>query len=529
MKTLLKDAWIVDGTGEPGRKGSVVISADRIIDIVEQEPEGFLGKVVDCEGKILSPGFIDVHSHNDWFADRDEPMAYYQPFVEQGIVTECTGNCGFSAMGYEQGQNVSDAMSGYKKDGRDFADLDRWFEFMDRTMPSNQAALLAHGTLRYSLVGKSTKPLDKEQMEKMKWVVRESLAQGACGVSMGLEYAPGMYAPYEELLEVARIVKEYDSILTLHTRALGKISGVYPVVEGGRPHNLIALDEAVRLGRDSGCKIHYSHASFSGKGTFDTNEEMLATIDRANEEGIDTSFDIYSLPAGMSFITYPMPDWYQALSESERYEKENLERFKKEFYEREKVNQYGFDLIVITNDRVKGCKGKSVTEIAKMWGMEPFDAYIKLVQVTKGEQRILQRTFVDDSTVEPQSKHPKCLFMTDAWFEPGCIQNYNVYGCFPHLLELSRDGRGPGLEECIAKMTGNSARRFKIPQRGFIKSGMYADICVFDLEKIQAHWDRKPDGFEQVFMNGIHVIENGDTYTERLGRAGRAVRVINIK
>lgn len=524
MRILFNNGTIIDGSGEESYCGSVVLENGVIADVTSRTIEGFEGEVIDCKESIIAPGFVDVHSHNDWFGDRDDPLPYYQPFVEQGIVTIVNGNCGFSAAGYLPGTDIINCMSGYKKDGRDFSDLEQWFRFMDE-QPSNQATMVGHGTLRYSLVKNSTAPLLRDQLDTLKRIASEALEKGALGVSLGLEYAPGMFAPPQELLEIAKIVKKYDRILTLHTRTLGKISGIYPIVKDGRPHNLLALDEAIDLAKMSGCKVHYSHATFAGQGTFDTNEEMLNTIDRAVNESVDVTFDTYSLPSGMSFITYPMPDWYQGLSAADKKKPGNLQKLKEAFALRDEVLKYGFDIIYITNDRVPGCRGKSVKEIAEARDMDPFEAYIWLVDETNGDQRILQKTFVDDNMLSVQMKHPRCLFMTDAWYEPGCIQNYNVYGSFPHFIELSRDGQGTTMADTIRKMSGGAAERFHIPNRGFLKKGAPADICVFNLAKIKSFYDKKPEGMEHVYMNGIPVIKNGETNQKKLLKAGLSIRL----
>ena len=526
MRTVLNNGFIVDGSGKPGFPGFVVIEQDRIVEVGNEAPENFEGYMLDCHGAIIAPGFIDGHTHHDWFTDRNNPLPYFEPFVEQGIVGSVAGNCGFSGPGYPR-EFIQRPASGYKEDGLDFSCMDDWFGYIDKASPENMACLQGHGTLRAGIVGWDPAPLSPENMKTMLHIAEESLEAGACGISLGLMYAPGIFAPMEELMELAKLCKKYNRVLTVHPRAEGVISMEYPIIEGGRAHILLGLDEVVELGRKTGAKVHYSHAMFVGEKSFECNDELMAAMEEAQSEGVDISFDMYSMDCGSTFLTVIMPDWYHALAPEDKKKPEHLKKLREDLELQEKTNGFGIPNFCIGGGHpgIEAYIGKWAPEIAKEWGVSNFDAYIRLVELSEGQARATIDGLYSDEVISVQSRHPLCQYMTDTWYEAGSKQNEHLYSGFPRFLELSRDGKGPVIEEAVHKMSGKIAGRFGLRDRGLLQKGAFADVTVFELEKIKTYPGRRAEGIGHVFINGKHVIKNGKLDRAAFLRAGKAMRV----
>ena len=525
MMIILKNGHIIDGSGKPGYQGYVILDQDRIAETGKAAPESFDGIALDCRGAIIAPGFIDGHSHQDWFTDRNDQLPYFQSFCEQGIAGSVAGNCGFSAAGYPR-DFLQRPLSGYKEDGLDFSRMDYWFDYVDRASPENLACLQGHGTLRAGIAGFDTAPLSSDNMKTMLSIAEESLEAGACGISLGLMYAPGIFAPMEELMELAKLCKKYDRVLTAHPRAQGIISMAYPIVEGGRAHILLGLDEVIELGRQTGAKVHYSHAMFVGEKSCECNDELLAAMEKAKDEGVDISFDMYGIDCGSTFLTVIMPDWYHALSPEDKKKPENLKKLKDGLDEMEEVNGFGIPNFCIGggSPEVDVYTGKWIPEIAEEWGVGNFDAYIRLVELSKGQGRATIDGVYTDEVISRQTKHPLGQFINDTWYEAGGLQNEHLYSGFPRFLELSRDGKGPGIEETVYKMSYKIAERFGLRDRGILRKGAFADICVFDLSKIKTHPGKRAEGIAQVFINGKHVLRDGELDREAFLYAGKAMR-----
>ena len=277
MKTLLKNGLLFDGTGTAAQAGSLLFDGDTITDVLPgSAPEAFDGEVVDCAGKAIAPGFIDAHSHNDWFAARKNPAPYFAPFAEQGITTQVAGNCGFSPFGFEAGTpHYSLLGSGLFEMGETFGDYSTfagWHAAAEKTTPLNLVPLQGHGSVRIGLAGYANRPLTPDEMKRHDAKIAESFDQGVFGLSYGLMYEPDRYAPPEELEATARLTTSRGGILTVHARAFSCVSTSYQPPIGGEPHNLRALKEMIALARRTGVKLQYSHHIFVGKSTWRTVE-----------------------------------------------------------------------------------------------------------------------------------------------------------------------------------------------------------------------------------------------------------------
>lgn len=527
---LFKNALIYDGTGIEAFKGDILIENDKIVQVKDgiQAEEGW--EVIDLEGLSVSPGFIDAHSHNDWFAIKNNPQIYFEPFIRQGITSFVTGNCGLSAIGFESESQHVDKIGGglfsYADTTGKYPTVSEFFSAIDRNTPCNIAVLAGHCTARASVAGYENRPLSESERKKMLGIMENALKEGACGLSLGLMYEPGIYAGIDELKDVAKLCEKYDRPMTVHPRACSAVSMTYPLL--GRPHLLRALDELVEIASGSKMKLHYSHAIFVGRRSFRCKDELLDILHRLKDNGVDMGFDIYSELLGVSVITVVLPAWYQALSPTQK--RHWFNKLKLSILIRATIILLGFgwdDIqIAYIGPGYERYEGKSVAQIAKEMGKSCLDAYLDLCEMSDFKGRINMGPYSTPEIVSELSKDDSCLYMTDAWVEDYGIQNPAIYACFPKFLKFSICGTGDTMPNTIRKMTGAVAERFSIKDRGQIKPGFNADLTVFDEEKLRnGQTDQQQSfGIEKVYVNGIKVLDGDILDAEAIKHSGMAMR-----
>lgn len=521
----LANCLIVDGTGAPMTPGSVLIKDGRIVALGGPAPEG--ARVIDCADRIVAPGFIDAHSHNDWFCLRPDSDKYFKPFIQQGITSFVTGNCGFSAAGYEKDSAYIDEIGGglftLDEASKPFAAFADFLCAVDEKSPVNIAMLAGHGTARIGANGKGPQPLDAKRFDQMMQSLESALQNGAPGVSWGLMYEPGIFAPREELLAVARLVKKYDKILTVHPKAQSAVSLSYPLLAGS--HLLLALKELTDIVRETGVRFQYSHLLFVGERTWKDEQKALAGLHQLNTDGFDAMFDMYPLNYGASVITVVLPKWYMEMSFAQRAQPLTKLKLYAMITATTKLLGFGFADITIAcgGEKHPEMGGKSIPQLAKMWGISNFAAYLRVCEETDFKATVLQGRFQNREIVKRLMQNDLSLFMTDAWVTDAGKQNGGIYGAFPMFLELAKEAGIP-LEKAIAKMTGDTAHRFRLQGRGVLRPGAFADVVVFDPNTIQSRIEQElpPLGIHHVFINGQQVIANG-VYAPVPG-AGQAMR-----
>lgn len=527
---LFKDGLIYDGAGSEPFMGDILVENDKILRIEKQITPEAGWEIIELNGLSISPGFIDAHSHNDWFAIKKNPQKYFEPFIRQGITSFVTGNCGLSAIGFEsQSQHVDKVGGGlfsYTDTKGVYPTVAEFFSAIDRNTPCNIAVLAGHCTARTSVAGYENRSLTEDERKSMLEIMENALKDGACGLSLGLMYEPGIYADVNELKDVARLCEKYDRPMTVHPRACSAVSMTYPLL--GRPHLLRALDELVEVSSGTRMKLHYSHAIFVGRRSFRCKDELVKILHDLKNKGIDVGFDIYSELLGVSVITVVLPAWYQALSPEQK--RNWFNKLKLSILIRATIILLGFgwnDIqIAYIGPGYEQYEGKSVAQIAKEMGKSCLDAYLDLCEMSNFKGRINMGPYSTPEIVSELSKDDMCLYMTDAWVEEHGIQNPAIYDCFPKFLKFSLCGTGDTMPNTIRKMTGAVAERFSIRERGLLKPGYYADLTIFDELKLR---NGQPDqeqsfGIEKVYINGIKVLDGGILDTDAIKHTGRAMK-----
>ena len=530
MRTLLKNGKIYDGTGSEAAAGDLLIEEDRIIKMgpALEEPAD---RVIDLEGLSVAPGFIDSHSHNDWFAIKKEPPPYFEPFIRQGISTFVAGNCGISEVGFEKDSpfidHVGAGLFAFDNNTGRYGSVREFFSAVDRRMPCNMLELAGHCSARSSVSGYENRPLTPAEEEKMLAILEKALQEGAAGLSLGLMYVPGVYSNTEEIRKMAQLCVKYNKPLTVHPRAESKVSMSYPLV--GRAHILRALDELVEISKGTSLKLQYSHAIFVGRSSFRYKDEFLKILNDQRAQGIDMMFDIYNELRGVSVITVILPDWFQGLSPEEKKKPATRLKLRALVAATSKLLGFGFNDIEIAyiGPGYERYEGKSVHQIAQEEHASDFDTYLKLCELSHFQGRVNMGPYTTNEIIHDFEKNPHCLYITDAWVEEHGIQNPVLHDCFPRFLRDSLLGLGDTMPRTIRRMTGAAADRFSIPERGYLREGYYADLTVFNEEKLKSGvpGQGKSFGIEKLFINGSLVLDQDRLDHGALQTSGRAIAV----
>ena len=530
MKLLLKNARIYDGTGNAPFTGDILTEDDRIVRVAP-EIDAQADRVFDLTGQSVSSGFIDAHSHNDWFALKTDPLPYFRPFLMQGITTFVTGNCGVSAVGFERDtpmERLGGGLFDFSDTIGQYGTVEEYFAAMDRHIPCNMALLAGHCTARAAVGANANRPLTPDEEKAMLAILEKALRQGAAGLSLGLMYEPGLYADVAELKKVAALCVKYNKPLTVHPRAESKVSMAYPQLFG-RSHLLRAFDELVEISRGTNLKLQYSHAIFVGRRSFGAKEELLRMMDQLRAEGVDVMFDIYNECLGVSVITVILPAWYQGMTAEQK--KKPFTRLRLAALVKATSLLLGFDFpdiqVAYIGPGYEKYEGKSVRQIAREEGASDMKTYLKLCELSHFKGRVNMGPYSTPAVISEFEHDPHCLYMTDAWVEEHGVQNPALYDCFPKFLRDSLLGTGDTLPATIRRMTGATADRFMLRDRGYVKEGCFADLTVFNEDEIRAAQpDREqPFGIRMAVVNGVPVLENGKLNEQALKTTGRALRV----
>lgn len=531
MKTLLKNCKIYDGTGADAYLGSILFEDEKIVGVGTCN-ETDADNVIDLEGKSVAPGFIDGHSHNDWFAIKNQPVKYFDPFIRQGITTFVSGNCGLSAVGFEKDTPHVDKMGGglffYNDTTGVYPTIGEYFKAVDRNMPCNMAVMVGHCSARASVAGNSTGKLTKEQEERMLSILEKGLVEGGAGVSLGLMYEPGIYADTDELKKVAELCCKHNKPLGVHPRAESKVSMAYPQLLG-RSHLLRAEDELCEIAKGTNLKLQHSHAIFVGRKSFADKNEFVKMQNDLRKQGVDAMFDIYNEVLGVSVITVILPAWYQGMTKEEK--NKPLTKLKLALLVKASslLLGFGFDDIQIAymGPGLEKYEGKTVKQIADENKKSPLKTYLQLCEESNFKGRVNMGPYSTPEIIREFERNPNCLYMTDAWVEDFGVQNPSIYDCFPKFLRDSLLGTGDTMPNTIRRMTGATADRYMLKDRGYLKKGCFADITVFDEDELKSATpnQEKSFGISQVFINGNLVLDKGTLNTEALKSSGHALKV----
>jgi N-acyl-D-amino-acid deacylase len=541
MPTTLKlaNATLIDGTGAPPRPADVAVDGDRIAAVGDLRDLA-AARTVDCSGRVVAPGFIDIHSHSDFLVPGRDAAALVEPFVRQGVTTLIGGNCGFSPAPVTE-RNLGAVRDGgvlITDDPLDVAwtTLAEFLDAMERSgLPLNLGQLVGHGTVRAAVSGPLTPDAPTpDALGAMERVVRAALDAGCLGVSTGLGYAPGIFAAHDELAAFARWTAAAGKLFTSHLRAYSRVSPVFQSDPDATPHNLAAIEELLAVGEAAGVRLQLSHLIFVGRRTWPTVGRALATIEAARARGLDVAFDAFPYTAGNTTAAVLFPPEMLPHLESLLASPDALAAL--QAMGEHVFGEIGFSLADIQIMRANApafaaYEGLFIDEAAARAGLDVWTFYARLVLESRRTARILLHTYSgaadDESALRAVLAHPLCTVETDTFVTACGHQNPASYGTFPRVLSTYVDAGLFPLAEAVRKMTGAAAERLGLRDRGVVRAGAAADLVVLDPGRLRdtatfAEPARFPTGIDTVLINGRVVLDDGRY--DAGAQAGRVLR-----
>jgi len=520
---------VVDGSGNPWFKANIAIESGKIVAISRYENFN-AENVIDASGLIVSPGFIDIHSHSD-ITLLVNPLA--ESKVMQGVTLEVVGNCGNSAapvVGDFAVNRMRRRLAEYNLN-LEWSSVGDYLSFMERRGVSvNVATLVGHGQIRSCVMGFEAREPTLSELEEMKLLLKNSLEDGAFGMSSGLVYAPGRFAKTNELIELCKVVAEYDGLYATHIR-------------GERETIIEAVSEALYIAEKSGVRLQLSHHP-PKIGAYGKSVETLKMIEDARGRGLDVACDFHPYTAGSTSLSALLPAWAQEGGFEKIIERLRDPAIRVKIREdmiREPVPGPGpcglvkrelWNMIFLSKCNVnKDLIGKSFDEIARLRGKDPFEAYFDIL-LEENLSGSVVGFYYDENDIRNVAISPYSMVGSDGYAlaprgvlmgEGGHPRSYSTFpmvirkyvrGESRSELLYDRGDKIMSLETAIMKMTSIPASRLNIYDRGLIRVGFHADICIFDYNRISdlsTYYNPQifPVGVEYVIVNGVIVVDRG--------------------
>ncbi len=529
---IIRGGTVYDGSGKPGVITDVGINADTVAfmgDLSKAVGE----KEIDAKGLAVSPGFINMLS---WAVESLIIDGKSQADIRQGVTLEVFGEG--SSMGPMSDQMKADAKADMKRNpdwqyDLDWTTLGEYLESMERRgIAPNIASFVGATTARVHVLGYENRLPNAEEMERMKALVRAAMEEGALGVGSSLIYAPANYSSTEELIELCKVAGEYGGMYITHMRSEG--NGIFG-----------AVDETIRIAREAKLPAEIYHLKMAGNDNWWKLDSVLSKIDAANKEGLKITADMYTYPAGATGLDASMPPWVQEGGikvwierlQDPKIRKKALEEMRKPSDKWENLLLMAGSpdrvlLLGFANDSLKQFTGKTLAEVAKIYGKSPEETAMDLV--IADSTRVGTAYFMmSEENIKRQLVLPYLSFGSDA--ESPATEGVflkssthpRAYGNFARVLgKYVRDEKVITMEEAIRKLTLLPASNLKIQKRGSLQVGYYADLAIFDPAKIQDHATfenphQYSTGMVHVFVNGTQVLAEGEHTGATPGRVVR--------
>ena len=574
---LIRGGEIIDGRGTPRKKADVGIKGDTIV-MLGDLAEHTAVEVVDATSLVVAPGFIDMHSHSD-------ATVLHYPAGEsscgQGITTSVGGQCGGSpapltkyanvgmwganwrdkiapykyyaesAVEYE---TVKQAAKKYENFELDWHTFGEWLSRVENAKPGiNLVPLVGHGTIRMAVMGRDTKRhATAEEISEMKRLVRQSIEEGAQGVSTGMDYPPGVFASHEEFCEIITEAAKCGGFFSPHWRRTGLRQGF------GNPGLINGLREALDVAKRSGAKTQVAHLSSGYQVSPHATprlatvaaEETLLDIDETIDSGVDLAFDVIPnhVTGGtmhQKYLASTLTPWFREAGSFEQFAQNlrapDLRSEIKQYIMSGKWYPLNPNLQpgwasghMVDRSAVAEFSGKCIAEIARMRGVDPLDALMDVIVEDPRACGGMRKPYAFDEALRVFYSHPMAMVgidttLVDKSFEmtvpPYMYPNLNTFGGVSRFIRLYAMGH-LGLEEGIRRLTSLPAERLGLSDRGVIEPNMKADLVVFKPEAVEECEDvtdpmQYPKGYSWVFVNGVAAMRNGVLTHSRSGQVLR--------
>jgi N-acyl-D-amino-acid deacylase len=521
---VIRDGVIVDGTGGASFRGDVAVRGDRIAEI-GSIPEGRGWREVAADRRVISPGFVDMHIHADLAAIRDRRL---DSAIGQGVTLQVVGHDGlaYAPVTPETAPAMHRLLTPWNGElgGLDLDDLSVAGYLERASGASTNIALLApHGTIRAAVIGFERREPTQRELAKMKEILAQALAEGAVGMSTGLQYVPALFARTHELSELCSVVAEHGGFFAPHIRSYGADA-------------LDAYDECFAIQRASGVALHLTHAHLSYAINAGRADELLARVHAARADGLDVTLDSYPYLTGIPKLAMLLPEWA-----AEGGHDATIARLR-DPAERRRINASMLDdpfegvpiswdtleLQGLPPDRPEELRGRTFADAARRSGCEPFDLFCDLL--IEGDLALSCIEHIgNENNVRTVMQDAGHMLSSDAILS-GARPHPRGWGTFARFFEtyVRELGLFP-LEEAIRKITSAPAARLRLPDRGVLRVGAAADITCFDPQAVR---DRssfedpraRPEGFDLVVVNGAVAFASGEFTNALSGLGLRSIR-----
>jgi N-acyl-D-amino-acid deacylase len=519
---LIINGSIIDGSGAEAVRANIGVKGDRIVHIgADAIPAAH---VIDAAGLMVSPGFIDTHTHSEFTLMADGRA---QGRLAQGVTTEINGNCGISAAPL-----LGEAAERREADQKEFGVTERWSTFGEyfdmleaKGIGLNSAFLCGHGNIRASVMGYSSADPSPDEMERMKGLFLDALREGAKGLSTGLIYPPGVYSGTEEIIELAKVAVEHDisAIYTTHMRSEG--AGL-----------IESIEEALRIGRESGIAVHISHIKTSGEDHWNKIDRAVSLIEEARASGMRVTCDRYPYIASSTDLDTVIPAWAYEGGTQEELRRLRDPAIRAEILSglRSRPERYwkGIYISSVVRPENSWMEGENIFDIAAKRGGGPAEVALDIIISEETRAGAIFFSMCEEN-LRRFLALPYAMIGSDSSVRSfsgnTCAGKPHPrgFGSFPRFIgRYVRDEGIMGLPEAIRRLTSLPAEVFGLENRGLLKNGYYADIVVFDYDKISDRASfgdpfRTPDGIGHVFVNG-GLAYSGGCFSEKLN--GRIIR-----
>lgn len=502
---LIKKARLIDGTGSPEQICDIAIEGENIV-AVAPEINTSATTVINAEGKIVAPGFIDIQNHSDSYWQLFDNPAL-ESMVAQGFTTILVGNCGASLapllsppalLALQKWHNTE----GWNVDWQTFGEFSHTMS--SRKFGCNVASLIGYSTLRRGIVGDSNRPLTPDELEIMRIALEQAIEQGGFGLSIGLAYSHEMQTSELELYQIAQVIKKHEALLSVHLRNEGD-----GIVESVR--------EVIDLARISGLNLKISHLKVRNKSNWEKSAEIIEQLEVAWHQGVNIHYDTYPYTTIWQMLYSYLPTWAIAGGRSHLLKHLSDPIQKNKILAELNNNQSTLkDLLITSTSAGLSVVGKTISALAKDMEISSEAAILKLVENGGSEVLVFDES-LNPETVSQLSHHPLSMVASDGGGFPsnitGRLVHPRCFGTAPRFLAEAIKNNGISLPDAIRKLTSLPAKKIGLKNRGQVAPGFFADLVMFNPETLQ---DKATalnpfqfnTGIELVLVNGSITVKN---------------------
>jgi N-acyl-D-amino-acid deacylase len=519
---LIRNGTLIDGSGAPAQRADVAVRGDRI-DAVGPALSGEAARTIDATGHLVTPGFIDIHSHSDLYYLQC-PTAECK--IRQGCTTEVVGMCSFSpAPAHPARKEALSAWAG-GIGARFRVDWETFGQYLDRlraVRPSiNIVHMVGHGALRLAAIGPDNRPATPDDLAAMARLLEDALDAGAFGFSTGLVYPPSVYATTDELIALARSMARRGGLYFSHIR------GEAATLEA-------AVAEAITIAEVGGVGLQIAHVKAAGPENWPRLDRALRLIDEARARGLDVTGDVYPYTAGSTKMDNLLPPWMHDGGTARLLERLADARTRRRVVEeclvdgerwRTSSGTLGFDQIFVATCSEPALEGRSLAELGRQAGEAPAAVMLRLIERERAGVSMVTFSQSEENVTKVLA-HPATMIGSDSvalYGGPGPHPGKphpRTWGTFPRVLGVyARDRKLFAWETAVAKMTGMAAAKLRLRDRGLVRPGYAADLTIVDPATVrdEATYQephRPPTGIPYVLVNGTVVVDQG-----RMGPGG---------